>query len=178
MRSSSKRTPGSLHGLDGIGNFAASGRTDMHETLLIIHILSAAAWIGGTFFLGFAGPRMGRAGGPAAGAWIGLVLQAVPRFFLPVSLLTLASGLLIVTNEEQWNWSDPFVGIGIAAVVIALSIAFLNNVPTLKAMIEAANSGDLPGVAARARKVTNGGLGIALTLIGAEVVMVLRLGAG
>ncbi len=59
----------------------------MSDTPLIVHILSAATWIGGSFLLGFAGPRMGKAGGPAAGAWIGVVLEAVTKFFIPAAVL-------------------------------------------------------------------------------------------
>lgn len=150
----------------------------MSETLLIVHILSAAAWLGGSFLLGFAGPRMGRAGGPAAGAWVGVVLEAIPKFFLPAALLTLASGITIVATEEQWNWADPFVGIGITVVVVALAIALLNNAPGLRAMLKAAQAGDMPTVAANAKKVTLGGATIALLLVLTEIFMVLRLGAG
>lgn len=150
----------------------------MSETLLIIHILSAATWIGGSLFLGFVGPRMGKAGGPAAGAWVGVVLEAVPKFFLPAALLTLLSGATIVATQDEWDWSDGFVGIGLAVVVVALALAFMNNVPSLRKMLVAAKSGDGPTVAANARKVTRGGAAIALLLILALIAMVLRLGSG
>lgn len=149
----------------------------MNETVLIIHILSAAAWIGGSMLLGIVAPKMGRAGGPAAGAWIGVVLEVVPRFFIPAAVLTLASGATLVLIEDAWAWSDAFVGIGIAIVVVALAIALLNNVPSLKRMASAAASGDMPTVAVNARKVKVGGSTITLLLIAAEIAMVLRLGA-
>ncbi len=83
-----------------------------------------------------------------------------------------------MTTEDAWLWSHAFVGIGIAAVVVALSIALFNNVPSLKAMLEAATAGDMAVVAASAKKVTTGGAMIALILVGTEIAMVLRLGAG
>jgi hypothetical protein len=150
----------------------------VRETLLSIHVLAAAAWIGGSLLLGFAGPRMGRAGGAAAGAWLHVVLDAVTRFFIPAAVLTLASGLLIVTTQEPWDWSDAFVGIGIAAVVIAVSIAVFNNVPSLRRMLASAQAGDMTTVAANARRVMVGGVLISLILIGTEFAMVLRIGAG
>jgi hypothetical protein len=121
---------------------------------------------------------MGRAGGPAAGAWVAVVLEAVPKFFLPAALLTLLSGATIVATQDEWNWSDGFVGIGLVIVVAAIAIAFMNNVPSLRKMLDAAKSGDGPTVAANARKVTQGGALIALLLILSEIVMVLRLGSG
>lgn len=150
----------------------------MSETILIIHILSAAAWIGGSMLLGFVAPRMARAGGPAAGAWIGVVLEVVPRFFIPSAILTLASGVTLVLIQDEWAWSDAFVGIGLAIVIVALGIAILNNIPSLKKMATAAASGDMPTVAANARRVKAGGSSITILLVLAEIAMVLRLGAG
>lgn len=148
----------------------------MSETLLIIHVLSAAAWIGGSFLLGFAGPRMGKAGGPAAGAWVGVVIEAIPKYFVPAAVLTLLSGITIVATEEQWDWADPFVGIGMTVVVVALGIALLNNAPGLRAMLRAAQAGDTPALAASARRVTRGGATIAILLVLTEIAMVLRFG--
>lgn len=150
----------------------------MSETLLTIHILSAAAWIGGALLLGFVGPRMGRAGGPAAGAWVGVVIEVIPKFFVPAAMLTLLSGAAIVLFEDQWAWSDAFVGIGIAVVVIAMGIATGNNLPALRRMSEAGRAGDTETVMANARKVTLGGATITILLILTEITMVLRLGSG
>lgn len=121
---------------------------------------------------------MARAGGPAAGAWINVVLQAVPRFFAPAALLTLASGLSMVIIDDQWDWSNAFVGIGITAVIVALAIAFFNNVPALKGILRAAPSGDTETVSANARRLLIGGATISLILILTEIAMVLRLGVG
>jgi uncharacterized membrane protein len=149
----------------------------VRDTLLIIHILSAAAWIGGSFMLAFAGPRMAKAGGPASGAWVGVVLEAVNRFFTPAAVFTLLSGIGLVLAVDPWGWSDAFVGIGIAAVVVALSIAHMNNVPSLRGIQQAAQAGDMDALAVNARKVMAGGATISLILILTEVAMVLRLGA-
>jgi hypothetical protein len=78
---------------------------------------------------------------------------------------------------EPWGWSDAFVGIGIAAVVVALSIAHMNNVPSLRGIQQAAQAGDMDALAVNARKVMAGGATISLILILTEVAMVLRLGA-
>ena len=150
----------------------------MEETLLVIHIVSAAAWIGGSMFLGFAGPRMARAGGPAAGAWVGVALAAASRFFTPAALLTAASGVTMVFVLDEWDWSQAFVWIGLGVFVLALAVALGNNVPAMKAARSAAQAGDLQAAAANGRKVVRGGVSIVLLLIAAEIAMVLRLGAG
>lgn len=150
----------------------------MEDALLIIHILSAAAWIGGSMYLGFAGPRMASAGGPAAGAWIGVALASVTRFFTPVALLTAGSGAAMVILLDQWDWSDGFVGVGLAVFVLALTIALGNNVRAMRAARSAAQAGRIEEAASHGRRVVMGGATIVLLLITAEVAMVLRWGAG
>ena len=150
----------------------------MEETLLIIHILSAAAWLGGSMFLGFAGPRMASAGGPAAGVWIGVALASVTRFFTPVALLTAASGITMVFVLDAWDWTDAFVWVGLGVFVVVLAIALGNNVRAMKAARSAAQAGNMEEAAANGRKLVKGGALIVILLIAAEVVMVLRLGAG
>ena len=54
----------------------------MTDFLLIIHILSAAAWIGGGFLSAFVGPRMGR--NPAPGValgWARVAAEAGASYF-------------------------------------------------------------------------------------------------
>lgn len=150
----------------------------MEDVLLIIHILSAAAWIGGSLFLGFAGPRMAGAGGPVAGAWIDVALASVTRFFIPVALLTAASGVAMVLLLDQWDWSDGFVSVGLAVFVLALTIAWGNNVRAMKAARSAAQAGQMQQAAAQGRRLVRGGATIVLLLFAAEVAMVLRWGAG
>lgn len=150
----------------------------MEETLLIIHILSAAAWIGGSMFLGFAGPRMASSGGPAAGAWIAVALTSVTRFFTPVALLTAASGIAMVLLLDEWDWAHTFVWVGLGVFVLALTIALGNNVPAMKAALSAAREGNMEQAAANGRKLVRGGSAIVILLMLAEVAMVLRLGTG
>lgn len=150
----------------------------MEETLLIIHILSAAAWIGGSMFLGFAGPRMAAAGGPAAGAWISVALSAVTRYFTPVALLTAASGATMVAVMDEWEWSHAFVSIGLGVFVLVMAIATGNNVRAMKAAAAAAQAGNMAEAAANGKRLVRGGIAIVLLLIFGEIAMVLRLGVG
>ena len=88
------------------------------ETLLVIHVLAAAAWLGGGFLNGFVGPRMAKAGGDAAIGWMRVLVEAAGKFFLPAALVVLLSGILLVTFDDAYDWSMAFVGIGLAVAVI------------------------------------------------------------
>jgi hypothetical protein len=147
------------------------------EFLLIIHILSAAAWLGGSFLIGFAGPRMAKAGGESLVSWLGVLLEAGTKFFLPAGLLTALSGILIVVVEEHHSWSEVFVGIGLVVAVVVLSIGLFVNGPAGQGALAAIKAGDMPTAVANARKAAIGGIAMMLLLVAAEVSMVLRLGA-
>lgn len=149
----------------------------MDETILTIHILSAAAWIGASMFFAFAGPRFAKAGGPPAITWIGIVIEAVRKFLVPAALLTAISGMVLVATQDQWQWSDGFVSIGLAVFVVVLGIGTGFNLPNLKKIQRYAADGDFPAVAATARKVALAGTLMILLLVFAEVAMVFRLGA-
>jgi len=150
----------------------------MQHTLLIIHILSAAAWIGGSFMFGFAGPRMAKAGGPAAGAWLGVALDASTKYYMPAAILSLLSGAFLVETNDAWDWSNAFVWIGVLIVVATMVIGFVVNKPAITAAQNAAAAGDFEAAAAGGKKAAAGGQAILLLLIAAEILMVTKFGAG
>lgn len=149
----------------------------MDETVLTIHILSAAAWIGTSMFFAFAGPRFAKVGGPPAITWIGIVIEAIRKFLVPAALLTAISGVLLVTTQDEWEWSDGFVSIGLAVFLVVLGIGTGFNLPNLKKVQKYAADGDFQAVAVTARKVVRAGAVMILLLVFAEVAMVFRLGA-
>lgn len=150
----------------------------MEETILVIHILSAAAWIGAAFFFGYAGPRFRDIGGPAVAGWIQVALGAIPRFIAPAAILTLLSGVVLVLVGEEWSFSDGFVSIGLAVFVVVLVIGIAWNAPNMRRALAALETGDMPGVGAVMRKVAGAGVVIVVLLIFTEFAMVFRFGAG
>jgi hypothetical protein len=147
------------------------------ETLLTIHILSAATWIGTAVFFGYAGPRFRDFGGPAVAGWIQVALGAIPRFVSPVAVLTILSGATIVAVEDEWAWGDGFIWIGVAVFVVTLAIALTWNVPNMRKALAALEAKDMPAVGAAMKNVANAGIVIVLLRFFAEFAMVFRLGA-
>lgn len=127
---------------------------------------------------GFAGPRMAKAGGPAAGAWLGVAADAARKFYMPAAIVVLLSGSFLVETNDAWGWSDAFIWIGVVIVLAALVIGLVVNKPAVEAAREKAASGDMEGAAASARKAANGGTIILLLLVVAEILMVTRFGSG
>jgi hypothetical protein len=149
----------------------------MTEAFLILHVLSAAAWIGGGLLNGYLGPRMAAAGGPVAIQWLKVGILAGGRYFVPAGLLTGLTGIVLVLVDDAYDWADAFVGIGLAIVLISLVLAVWVLIPAAKGALTAAEAGDLPAVAPKARRAGLTGRVMVVLLILAEVSMVLRLGS-
>ena len=149
----------------------------MSETLLVIHVLAAAAWLGGGFLNGFVGPRMAKAGGEAAIGWLRVLTDAAAKFFLPAAVVVLLSGILLVTVDDAYDWSAPFVGIGIAVAVIGIILAWFVLRPAAQRALAAASSGDFQTAASNGKRAGMVGQILGILLVLTEIAMVLRLGA-
>lgn len=149
----------------------------MTETLLVIHVLAAAAWLGGGFLSGFTGPRMAKAGGEAAIGWMRVLVEAAGKFFLPAAIVVLLSGILMVTFDDAYDWSAAFVGIGLAVAVIGIVLAWFVLRPATQRALAAASAGDFQTAAANGRRAGMAGQIIGILLVLTEIAMVLRLGA-
>ena len=149
----------------------------MTEVLLVIHVLSAVAWLGGGFFNGFIGPRMAKVGGETALNWIRTAIDAASKYFIPAGLVTLLSGIGLVLSDDAYDFSMAFVGIGLAVAVIALILAFSVLRPSAVKALAAAESGDFPSVALHANRAALTGRIVLLLLVLTEISMVLRIGA-
>ncbi len=147
----------------------------MIETVLLIHILSAAAWIGGGFLNLFLGPRMAKAGGPVTIAWIQALIEAASRYFTTAGTLTLLSGIGLVLVMSEHGFTDPFVITGIVVVVVALGIVGAVLTPATKAALAAAEGGDFPAAGANARRAARAAQTNIILLVLAEIVMVFQI---
>lgn len=150
----------------------------MAEFLLIVHILSAAAWIGGGFLTGFVGPRMARDDGQASLRWARVTAEAGAKYFNPAGLLTALTGIGLVLVSDQYDWSDTFISIGLGVVVVAGLIGALAQRPGTEKLITALESGDYVAAAAVGKRAAIWGTVTGVLLIVAVVVMVLKTGAG
>jgi hypothetical protein len=151
----------------------------MTEFLLIAHILSAAAWIGGSFLTGFVAPRMARSDtqGAALG-WARVAAEAGAKYFNPAGILTALTGVALVLTSDVYEWSDAFVSIGLGVVIATAVIGAMVHRPGGVKMIAALESGDRTAAAAEGKRAAIWGAVTAVLLIVAVVVMVLKTGAG
>jgi hypothetical protein len=90
----------------------------IRDGLLTLHILSAAAWIGGGLYSWYAFSHLTRAGGEA-GASVPLLARTADRYFGPAAGLTLLTGILLVLAVDPWGWTDAFVLVGLGVFLFS-----------------------------------------------------------
>ena len=90
----------------------------MRDGLLVLHILSAAAWIGGGLYSWYAFTRLARAGSEA-GDSVPVLTRTADRYFGPAAGLTLLSGIVLVLTVDPWGWTDTFVLVGLGTFLFS-----------------------------------------------------------
>lgn len=90
----------------------------MRDGLLILHILSAAAWIGGGLYSWYSFTQLAKAG-PDAGDSVPRLTETADRYFGPASGLTLLSGIALVVFVDPWGWTDTFVLVGLGVFLFS-----------------------------------------------------------
>ena len=100
-----------------------------YELWLFVHISAAIVWIGGATVAQVFGILAKRSGDPARSAAFGQAMSFIgPKVFAPAALVVLATGLFL-TEDGNWDWSEPFVWLGIVgwAVVAFTAFAYLTR---------------------------------------------------
>lgn len=113
----------------------------MRNALLVIHIISVAAWLGGNLTLAFAG-SMTRNADVAARRWWAVTQGAMARTYFNVAgILVVLTGVGLVL-DGPFEFSNLFVTIGFIAVIIGALLGIIVFGPGCRQLVEAIDSGD------------------------------------
>ena len=114
----------------------------MYEIVKFVHICAVILWAGGSVMFLVLTARMNN-DDPATVAqiaeqseWLG------PRYYMPVSLVTLAAGIWMVV-DAGWGFERLWVAIGIAVVVLSAILGGAYYGKVSKAIAEGARTGVL-----------------------------------
>jgi uncharacterized membrane protein len=88
----------------------------MKDLLLTVHILSAAAWLGGGLFAMVSFPRQAAESGLKK--LLALDEAIGSKFFGTAVGLLLLSGIGLVLDSDAFGWGDGFVLIGFGTIVV------------------------------------------------------------
>lgn len=148
-----------------------------YELWLFLHISAAIVWIGGAVAGQVFGVLAKRSGDPSVSAAFGRNLGFIAMYvFLPSSLVVLVTGVLLV-EDGNWDWSEPFVAFGIVgwAVVAAIAFGYLTR-ELGKTGARMAAEGPSPELAARLGQLVLLARVLLLVLFAIVFMMVVKLG--
>jgi uncharacterized membrane protein len=95
-----------------------------YEFWLFLHISAAIVWIGGAVAVQVFAALTKRAADPAQSAALGRnVAFLAAKVFLPSSLFVFVTGIA-VTEDGGWDWSEPFIVLGIVGWALVSVTAF------------------------------------------------------
>jgi uncharacterized membrane protein len=136
-----------------------------YELWLFLHIAGAIVWIGGAVLAQVFGVLAKRSADPQRAAAYGRDMAFVgPKIFMPAAIVVLVTGALL-TEDGNWDWSEPFVYLGlIGGVGVALAAFGYLTRAMGAAGAQLAREGPSPALVARLGR---------LVLIGRLLILVL-----
>jgi hypothetical protein len=146
------------------------------DILLVIHISAAGAWLGANLIQAIVPGVVGLESSGAA-SWFRTTEKLSSRFYIPVGVTVLVTGILLVLKSDRYGFGSTFVTIGFVAVVIGAVLGSAVFGPKSAVTADAIDAGDI----ALARKTwgTLSSFGIldTLVLLFTIYTMVSKLGA-
>jgi uncharacterized membrane protein len=107
------------------------------ELLKFLHVVSVIAWVGGAIGLFVIQARMRAAGDMPGLMSVGRQMETMGKIYYgPLSVLTLVTGILMISTTDGLSYSAPWVVIGLIAIVATLVIGLGVISPTGAKLLE------------------------------------------
>lgn len=95
------------------------------ELLVFAHVAGAIGWVGGDTFIQLLGTRTIKRGtGAEIQSFVGNLVYLTPRWFIPVSIWTVAFGIATVLKADL-SFGDAWVSAGLTMFVISFLIGII-----------------------------------------------------
>jgi hypothetical protein len=92
------------------------------ELLVFLHVAGAICWVGsGSFTQVYAVRALGHGSGSEVQSFIGTIVWLTPRWFIPVSVWTVAFGVAAAI-KGSFEFSDPWITAGLTMFIISFLI--------------------------------------------------------
>jgi len=148
-----------------------------YELWLFLHLSAVVVWIGGAVMGQVFGILTQRAKSPVESAAYGRNMAwAATRVFLPSSVVVILTGAAL-TEDGNWDWSEPFVLVGLLGGIAIAAAAFLYLTPRLGVVGgRIASEGPTPANLADMNRLVWFARGLILALFVIVLMMVTKLG--
>ena len=148
----------------------------MRQTLLVLHIIGVAMWLGGNVVLAFVGPRIGSAEASTR-VWWAETQGAMARVLYNVAgILVLVTGVAMVIDSDFFEFSNLFVTIGFLAVIIGAVLGMAVFGPGSRALAAAIRDGDAEAERTVSARLTAFGVLDTIVVVVTIVAMVAKWG--
>lgn len=147
-----------------------------YELWLFLHVTGAIVWAGGAVAVQAFGILTKRAADPAQTVAFGRnTAWIASRVFMPASALVLLSGAIL--TEDGWDWSEPFVILGLVGWATVAAVGFGYVGPQMKAAgVRLAAEGPSPELLGRVGRLVLIGRLLVLVLFAVVFLMVVKPG--
>jgi hypothetical protein len=113
-----------------------------YDVYVTIHVIGAVAWVGGNTMSTLTSRRVLARNNPEElETFIEDIDYLAPRFFIPISLLTVVFGIVSVW-KGPYEFSDPWVGAGLTMFIISFLIGITFLAPQVKKITAAWAAGE------------------------------------
>lgn len=145
----------------------------MFETLLVIHIIAAALWLGGVLTLSYAGSMLGGAE-PSARRWFAVAQGNVGRVLFSIAgVLILITGVwMVLDHDVEFGFDQAFVSVGFLVVIVGILLGVFVYAPACRASAAAIDAGDAAAEAKANSRLMATNIANAVLLVVAVVAMV------
>jgi uncharacterized membrane protein len=146
-----------------------------YELWLFLHISAVAVWVGGAVAAQVFAALAKASGDPARSVAFGQDMSKVgPRIFMPASLATLVTGVLLV-NDGNWDWGDTFVVLGLVGWAVVAFTGFGYITRSMNRIgARMASEGPSPELGAQVNRLVLLGRVLVLVLFAVIFVMVVK----
>ncbi len=148
----------------------------MRQTLLVLHIIGVATWLGGNLVLAFVGPRIGSAEASTR-VWWAETQGAMARVLYNIAgILVLITGVGLVLESDFFEFSNMFVSLGFLAVIVGAVLGMAVFGPGSRALAAAIRDGDAEAERSMSARLTAFGVLDTIVVVITIVAMVGKWG--
>lgn len=147
---------------------------ELNDILLIIHIAAAGTWLGANVLQAVVPGLAARQGVEAVAGWFRVAGELSKKLYMPASILLLITGIVMVIQNDAFEFESPFVVVGFGMIVVGALLGVFVFDPGSSEAADAVESGDQARVKAATSRLATFGTIDTLLLLLTIAAMVMR----
>lgn len=146
----------------------------LRDIMLVLHIAAAGVWLGANVMQAVVPGWLARQSTEAVVGWYRVAGGLSKKFYAPVAILILITGVVMVLLDDSYSFGSLFVTIGFGMIVVGALVGMFVFDPGSEAAAAAVESGDEERIKAASARIATFGTIDTLLLLFTMTAMVLR----